>query len=113
MKRKGLGKEVVHWAPWALSCSSPQGHRKRDCLLPARRPRAEAQGSKWSLLSIPPHRPSPGPTPVSGVMRPNLAAKYYRQKVRQEGCHWPQPETSICPATRLFSQAPVTQSLRS
>lgn len=54
-KRKDLGKEVVPWAPWALSCSSPQGHRKEDCLLPARRPRAEAQGSKWSLLSIPPH----------------------------------------------------------
>lgn len=107
IKRKGLGKEVVPWASWALSCSSPQGHRKQDCLLPARRPRAEAQGSKWSLLSSLPTAPNPGSTPVSGVMRPNLATKYYRRWVRSEGCHWPQPE-----AEHHTCRGPQTSRLR-
>lgn len=79
MKVNSMDKEAVPSAPWALLCSS-QGHRKQDSRPPARRPRAEVQGCKWSLLSSPPHSASPGPTPVPGVMGPLLDCQAFQAR---------------------------------
>lgn len=56
MKKKGKGlKAVVHWAPWALSCLSPKVTGSKAADFQPGVQEVEVHGSKWSLLSIPPH----------------------------------------------------------
>lgn len=79
-----MGKEVVHWVPRGpvlLRVPKVTGSRTA-CFQPGvseLRLRALTGHFCQSL----PTAFSPGSTPVSGVMRLNLAAKHYRQEVRR------------------------------